>query len=599
MGPAVYLCANNFLSDQTIQQAKEFGITNVCDDPDDSDFIAGRSILINNVNKLFNGRTRFKLGPDSHPVGTLLLDDSHACADGIRSAFSITLKSSHSLYAALRDLFEPELELQGLGTYADIKLGKFEAILPVPYWAWRNRLHEVTRWIAKAAESDEIKYSWPILKDSLLDCACVFSGTGLEIAPYLPDLSLFGSYWKAKHRVFMSATVTNDAFLVKGLNLSPSVIRAPLTYDGEQWYGEKMILIPSLVDPVLGRTRIIDGFAGVNPKRKSGIVALVPGARQAADWRAKGSLIVDKNTIIGAVRQLKAKSFSQTLVIANYYDGIDLPDDACRILILDSKPFSNGLIDTYSDSCRASSEVTSLKLARTIEQGLGRAVRGQKDYCVIILIGANLVRAIRSGKSRLQFSRQTQQQVSIGLTVSEDAKNEVGEGIDPTSVLNTLINQCLGRDEGWKAYYQQEMEKISVVASEPKMLDIFAAELKAELQYREGAYEDACRTTQELIDTFYSPQDTEDRGWYLQEMARYILPIKATESNELQVKAHKKNKYLLRPQSGFNFEKLVIGQKRVAALQVEVQHFAEKMLHGQIVSAVEFGGAYRAPGAEG
>jgi hypothetical protein len=36
-----------------------------------------------------------------------------------------------------------------------------------------------------------------------------------------------------------------------------------------------------------------------------------------------------------------------------------------------------------------------------------------------------------------------------------------------------------------------------------------------------------------------------------------------------------------------------------AGLQVEVQHFAEKMLHGQIVSAVEFGGAYRAPGAEG
>jgi hypothetical protein len=37
----------------------------------------------------------------------------------------------------------------------------------------------------------------------------------------------------------------------------------------------------------------------------------------------------------------------------------------------------------------------------------------------------------------------------------------------------------------------------------------------------------------------------------------------------------------------------------LAALQVEVQHFAEKMLHGQNVSAVEFGGAYRAPGAEG
>jgi hypothetical protein len=46
-------------------------------------------------------------------------------------------------------------------------------------------------------------------------------------------------------------------------------------------------------------------------------------------------------------------------------------------------------------------------------------------------------------------------------------------------------------------------------------------------------------------------------------------------------------------------QSLHVVDPRAAALQVEVQHFAEKMLHGQNVSAVEFGGAYRAPGAEG
>jgi len=142
VGPVVYLCANNFLADQTTQQANEFGIKNICTDPDDTEFIAGRSILINNVTKLFNGRSRFGLGPDSHKVGALLLDDSHACADSIRSTFSISLKSNHSLYGALRDLFETELEYQGMGSFADIKLGKFDSLLPVPYWAWRDRLNE-------------------------------------------------------------------------------------------------------------------------------------------------------------------------------------------------------------------------------------------------------------------------------------------------------------------------------------------------------------------------------------------------------------------------------------------------------------------------
>jgi replicative superfamily II helicase len=288
VGPVVYLCANNFLADQTTQQANEFGIKNISTDPDDTEFIAGRSILINNVTKLFNGKSRFGLGPDSHKVGALLLDDSHACADSIRSTFSISLKSNHSLYVALRDLFETELEYQGMGSFADIKLGKFDSLLPVPYWAWRDRLNEVTKWIAKAADTDEIKYSWPLLKDSLADCCCVFSGSGLEIAPYLPDLSLFGSYWKAKYRIFMSATVTNDAFLVKGLNLSPEVIRTPLTFTGEKWYGEKMVLIPSLIDGALSRSAIISAKPFTEKKAilKESKVTLDHAIKGATSWGA-------------------------------------------------------------------------------------------------------------------------------------------------------------------------------------------------------------------------------------------------------------------------------------------------------------------------
>jgi replicative superfamily II helicase len=500
LGPAVYLCANNFLAEQTIRQAREFGITNIAKEPDESSFINGESILVHNVSKLFNGLTRFGLGPGSQPVGTLLLDDSHACADTIRSAFSISLKSSHPLYPVLRDLFENELELQGAGSFADILNGKSDAILPVPYWAWRDRQGEVTKHLAKHADSDELKFTWPLIKNSLINCACVFSGSRLEIAPYLPDLSVFGSYWKAQHRIFMSATITNDAFLVKGLNLSPKTISTPLTYDGEKWYGEKMILIPSLIDESLTRERMLEKLAPPGQKRRSGRVALVPGGLQAQNWEQRGARVVDKETIYGGVKELREKKYETTLVFVNYYDGIDLPDDTCRVLIIDSKPFSGGLIDIYADSCRASSEVTSLKLARTIEQGIGRAVRGQKDYCAVILIGASLIRAIRSGKSRLQFSNQTQQQIAIGLDVSEMAKEEVGEGVDPLAVFERLVNQLIGRDEGWKAYYAQEMEAISVKAAEPKLLAVFSAELAAEQKYREGEHEAAMKIIQELID---------------------------------------------------------------------------------------------------
>jgi hypothetical protein len=65
-----------------------------------------------------------------------------------------------------------------------------------------------------------LKFTWPLIKDILQHCNCIISGNSIEIEPIVSPLDLFGSYANAKHRVFMSATVTNDAFLVKGLNLN-------------------------------------------------------------------------------------------------------------------------------------------------------------------------------------------------------------------------------------------------------------------------------------------------------------------------------------------------------------------------------------------
>lgn len=89
------------------------------------------------------------------------------------------------------DLFSSDLQYQGAGSFADIRNGKYEAVLPVPHWVWRDRHTEITNLLAKYSTEGALKFVWPLLKDDLADCICVFSGTGVEIAPYLP-LSAFG-----------------------------------------------------------------------------------------------------------------------------------------------------------------------------------------------------------------------------------------------------------------------------------------------------------------------------------------------------------------------------------------------------------------------
>lgn len=592
-GPAVYLCANNYLVKQTQQQATEFGFKNLVTDPASAEFLDGRAILINNVNKLFNGLSQFGLGPRSIPVSSILMDDSHACADAIREACSIRLSNGHQCYRPLLDLFSSDLEFQGAGTFADLQNAKYDAVLPVPYWSWREHQSDVTRFLAKCADDDELKFVWPLLKDDLAECLCVLSGGGLEIAPYLPPLPLFGSYWKAEFRGFMSATVTNDSFLVRGLGLSPQAITTPLTYDREKWYGEKMVLIPSLIDESLTRDRILTELAPPDPRRKYGVVVLAPSFAKAKDWKASRTNVVDKSTIEQGIAALRKGQFEHVLVIVNKYDGIDLPDEMCRLLLIDSKPFSESVIDRYTDSCRASSDATLLKLARTIEQGLGRAVRGQRDYCVVIIIGPGLVRAIRTGKSKLQFSDQTREQIELGLEVAELAKDEVEEGVDPYAVLSKLIGQSLKRDSGWKEFYSERMNAITVKPASPKMLDIFAAEQRAEQKFQEGAHNEAAEIVQTIIDKFIPTESNEDRGWYLQEIARYKYPSSKTDANEYQVRAHKLNRLLLRPRTGMAFEKLVISQKRIANIRTWLCSFenneAMMLAVENIAAHLEFG----------
>jgi replicative superfamily II helicase len=592
-GPALYLCANNFLVNQTVDQAHSFGFKQLADSPDDPQFTTGKAILITTVNKLFNGLSQFGLGAQSLEVSSIVMDDSHACVDAIREACSIRLPAPHQAYRDMLALFETDLQHQGVGTFADIRRGQYGSLLPVPYWAWQEREHEVAELLSIHSGDNRVKFAWPLLKDGLRDCMCVISGGGLEIAPFLAPTDKFGSYARAGHRVFMSATVTNDAFLIKGLGLAPTTIERPLTYKDERWSGEKMVLVPSLIDDSLTREAVVGQFGKRSKSRKFGVVVLVPSFDISNDWKTVGASIADRSSIDTAVERLRNGEFEETVAIVNKYDGIDLPDNSCRILIIDSKPFSEGLVDRYVDGCRPSSDATTMKLARRIEQGLGRAVRGEKDYCVVILTGPALVRAIRSGKSKLYFSEQTRAQVDLGLEIAELAKQDIGDGADPVSALFGLVQQCLGRDPGWKQFYVETMDKLKLQSVESTVLKLFSAEAEAERRLQEGSPEAAVQVVQKLLDSGVG-DGREERGWYLQEIARYTYSSSKTRANDLQVQAHKINRYLLKPRTGMVVEKLELrSQKRVAAIVSWLQQFEtnEAMLLAveEILANLQFG----------
>lgn len=317
-----------------------------------------------------------------------------------------------------------------------------------------------------------------------------------------------------------------------------------------------MVLIPSLIDPTLTRSEMVNLFAPPNPKRRYGVVALTPSFKGSGDWRSYGATVADKDSVGSSVHELATGNYEKTLVLVNRYDGIDLPDSTCRILVFDSRPYSESLVDLYHQSCRPNSDATLMRTVRTVEQGFGRSVRGEKDYSVIVLAGADLTRLVRDRNSRNFLSSQMDTQIGIGLEIAEMAKEEIEAGTNPWEAFNNLVNQCLSRDEDWKAFYVDRMAAVGPSGPNERVLNVYGSELDAESLFNNGDYEAAVAALQKVLDD--NLVDERDRGWYLQEIARYYYRARRTESQRLQKQAYLNSRLLLRPPAGITVKQLTI-----------------------------------------
>ena len=464
-GPCLYICPNKYLVRQVCSEADKFGIP-FCTFGESTeipnDFLAGSKILITHVQKIFNGRSVFGTDNNYIKTGAVLMDDSHACIDTIKSAFTISISKSENseIYSKILTLFNDDMIEQGEGSWLDIQAGDYNTFMAVPYWSWNNKKTEMLKILSAAQENSQIYYTWPLMRDQIENYCCYISGSKIEISPYNVSIRTFGSFSYATHRILMSATTQDDSFFVKGLEFRPEAVKNPLRNEKQKWSGEKMLIIPSLVEESCDHDLIVTNFCKSSPS-KFGIVALVPSTKNCRQYQNLGAITATTGNIVEELDKLKKGIFSKIVVINNRYDGIDLPDESCRILIMDSLPYFDSLADRYEEQACPNSELINKRIAQKIEQGIGRGVRGEKDYCAILIIGSELVRFMRSIATNKFFSPQTRKQIDIGIEIADMAKEDKTES--PIKVVLSLIKQMLVRDEGWKEYYASEMDRLQKI----------------------------------------------------------------------------------------------------------------------------------------
>lgn len=568
-GPCIYVCPNKYLVEQVCAEAEKFGISYCKYDtgyiPDE--FTSGKKILIVHAHKLFNGLSVFGTTNNYTKAGAIILDDSHSCIDIIKDAFSIRIlkNQNEQLYQKILSLFEDDLRDQGEGSLLDIKNGDYDTLMGIPYWSWIEKKTEVLELLSQNREDPHVKFAWHLIKDNIENCTCFIKSDRIELSPYFPNVDAFPTFSRADHRILMSATTQDDSFFIKGLDFSVRAVQRPLIDEQMKWSGEKMIIIPSLIHEELDRNSMVTKI-GMKNFQHFGCVSIVSSTKKAEQYKKLGATVANSSTLIDEINKLKNGQFGPTLVINNRYDGIDLPDESCRVLVLDSIPYFETLSDSYEEICRPSSEIVNKKIAQKIEQGLGRGVRGEKDYCFILILGTDLVRFIRSTGTKKYFSVQTRKQIDIGLSIAEMTKEDEENPDNPIDTINTLLRQSVGRDEGWKQYYITEMTDEDYRENPTSLYEKLKIEREIEKSFYSGEVEKACDKLQSYIDDYCS--DPLEKGWYLQQLARFYYIYDRKKANDLQVVAFKSNNQLFKPKQGILYKKIsYINENRMSRVR--------------------------------
>jgi replicative superfamily II helicase len=562
--PVLYLSPTVQLVNQTLEKAKALGIQAVPYGKGvdlNDDFINGKAIMVATYSALFNGRSKFRVRGTGHPqsVAAVILDDAHVAFSVVRDSFTLEVSSRESdeRYKSLASLFRKAFkDIDRLGTFDDVIAGSEYAVLEVPYWAWHEQIDAVREQLKSDAE--QYALTWPLLRDSLHLCHALISRDAFTITPIVPLVSAFPTFSEAPRRIYMSATIADDSDIVRTFDAEITSIANPLSSRSLAGVSERMLLIPDLMPFEFDAKETIGKLADWTAKQEKGAVLLVPSDYAAEGWSDVATVVKGSKDVESYVEELQGGKVFGPVVFANRYDGIDLPGDSCRLLVLIGLPKGTSNYELFRASALYGGAAIIRMLAQRIEQGIGRGARGAGDHCVVMLAGADLAGWIAKDANFGLLTDATRAQLEMGVEISKEVLHR-------KDLANT-INRSFKRDVEWIKYHAEMLAEL--VGTEPtkaESVSYIEVERKAFNYWEENHPEKAIAKIEKLLSGTTSI-DPQTRGWMEQLAARIAHHWGNKERAEsLQQDAYTHNRNLTRPVSRPSYRPLPLpGEQAVA-----------------------------------
>lgn len=547
-GPCVYVVPDNYLLEQVKLEAQHLNIK-YATETSDINFLSGKSILIINMHKLFNGSSVFGVDEKRIPIHALIVDDAHSCIDISMEQSTLTIQNSQPEYGLIFNIMKDAIRNQSESTLIEIESGSPTAYQSIPFWTWSANVSQILPIIYAMCNREgtpsekEAYFKWPIIKDYLSLADVFVSSKEIAITlPYVP-IEKIPAFTEANHRLFMSATINDDTKIIEHLGVSSDYVMISPKKAND--IGERLILSPQSKDARITDT-IMKKLIQWHSKTVNTVV-LVPSYNRAEFWEDVADVVIRSGVTLHETIGKMKDGHVGLVVIINRYDGIDLPKAACEILVIDSLPDYRTLKEKYEQSVLRGTTESDARNIRIIEQGMGRAVRSKDDYCVIYLMNSGLIKQLYINNSRQHFSESTRKQ----LELSELVQNEI-EGNN----YREAIEAVLSRDPSWISASKEYIADIEYI-HEKKISKDKLEEKEAYYLACNGNYQDAAHKLQNLINR---NDNTRKKGYFKFKLAKITNFVSKEKAQQIVKSANKLNNQLSRPITGIEYNPVNINK---------------------------------------
>jgi hypothetical protein len=428
----VYLCPTRQLVNQTVDQAQNrygidvVGFTNSKHNypaTAKSDYTTGSKVAVTTYSSLFNV-SPFFTNPD-----VVIIDDAHAAENYIAKMWSLEIPAGDedhaALHAAISGLLRPYLTSQSharlTGEWRDPSDANW--VDKLPSTVLQQIAPQLTSILdANSDASNDVTFRWRLLRDHLLACHVYLASREILIRPLIPPVWTHPPFAAAKQRIYMSATLGAGGDLER-LTGTASIERLPAP-EGFQstGVGRRFFIFPGLsLEPAeCEKQRLkMQKLAGRS-------VVLTPNEAAAAAIRAQVEEL-DGFEIFNAAdiedsKEAFVNADKAAAIMAGRFDGIDFPNDECRLLCLDGLPKATNAQERFLMTKMSASALFNERLQTRVLQAAGRCTRALQDRSAVFVTGHELLEYLADDRNWEHFHPELQAELAFGVEQSKDVE---------------------------------------------------------------------------------------------------------------------------------------------------------------------------------